>query len=207
MALLAVAMPLSFLISCKKNKNDLVDVFFDPQTSYTHKTTNVHSLVSDSGITRYRIMTATRLKFGKASEPYWYFPDGIYLEIFDTLLHVEASVKADTAYNYERRKIWEAKGNVDITNFEGKRFQTQQVFWDQQNKTVYSDSLIIITEGEKITTGIGFRSNEDFSKYQILTPAGKIPVELQRQATDSIPPPDSSSIETVPAPVIAPLQD
>ena len=189
--LLTVALPLSFLISCNRDKNETIDVAFDPQTSYTYKTTNSYSLVSDSGITRYKMVSQTQLTFSKASEPFLYFPDGVYIEQFDTLLNVEASIQADTAYYYERKQLWEAKGNVDITNFEGKRFQTEHLFWDQQNKTVYSDSLIIITEGEKVTTGIGFRSNQDLSEYQIFTPGGKIPVELQQRTNDSIPPADS----------------
>ena len=49
-----------------------------------------------------------------------------------------------------------------------------------------------LPEGEKITTGIGFRSNQDLSEYQIFTPGGKIPVKLQQRTTDndSIPPPE-----------------
>ena len=196
--LLTVFLPLSFLLSCNKDKKDMVEVFFNPQTSYTYKTTNSHSLISDdAGITRYKMVTATWLIFGKASEPFWYFPDGIYLEIFDTLLNVEASLKADTAYRYEKRNLWEAKGNVDIMNLQGRRFQTSQVFWDEQNKKIYSDSSIIITEDDKITTGIGFIANEDLSEYQIRTVGGTIPIELQRQTTetDSITPVDSISNE------------
>jgi len=192
--LLTVALPLSSLFSCNKEKNETVDVEFNPQTSYTYKSKNSYSLISDSGITRIKLVTQTWLMFGKASEPYWYFPDGIYLEQFDTLLNVEASIKADSAYYFERRNLWEAKGNVDITNFQGKRFQTEHVFWDRQNKTVYSDSLITITEGDKVTTGsAGFRSNQDMSVYQIFTPGGQIPVEMQQHTSDvdSIPPPDS----------------
>ena len=197
--LLTVAIPLSFFISCNRDKNDVVEVFFDPQTSFTLKTTNSYMIGSDSGVTQYKMVTPTSLTFSRASEPYSYFPDGVCLEKFDTLQNVEASIKADTAYHYERRDLWEAKGNVDMTNLKGERFQTSQVFWDRQNKIVYSDSAIVITEGEKVTTGIGFRSNEDLSKYEIITAGGKIPVELQRRmASDSIPPPDSANIETIP---------
>ena len=199
--LLTVAIPLSFFISCNRDKNDVVEVFFDPQTSFTLKTTESYVIVSDSGVTQYKMVAPTSLTFSRASEPFSYFPDGVYLEKFDTLLNIEASIKADTAYHYERNDLWEAKGNVDMMNLKGERFQTSQVFWDRQNKTVYSDSAIIITEGEKITTGIGFRSNEDLSKYEIITAGGKIPVEMQRRmASDSIPPPDSSHIETLPLP-------
>ena len=198
--LLTIVMPLTFLISCMREKKDLVEVVFDPQTSYTLKETNVKTLISDSGITRYKLETATWLIFGRAVEPYWHFPDGAYLEKFDTTFNVEASIEADTAYHYERRKLWELKGNVDISNLKGERFQTSQLFWDQDKKTIYSDSFIRITKGETVSTGFGFLSNEDMSEYKIFRARADIPVDAQRSTTtgDSIPP-DSLGNEIVPA--------
>ena len=197
--LLTVVMPLTFLFSCFREKQDMIDVDFDPQTSHTLKETNVVSLISDSGITRYKFITATWLIFGKASEPYWFFPDGIYIEKFDTLFNIETSIKADTAYNYERRKLWEAKGNVDITNFEGKRFQTEQLFWNDQDKDFpfYTDSFITIIDGDNISMGYGFRANQDLSFAEIYNASGEYAVETQRSAAaDSIP---SAASDSIPA--------
>ncbi|MDR0572923.1 MAG: LPS export ABC transporter periplasmic protein LptC [Tannerella sp.] len=199
--LLATAMPLFFFVSCIREKKDVVEIVFDPQTSYTLKETNVESLISDSGVTRYKIITATWLMFGKASEPYWYFPDGAYLEKFDTTFNIEASIKADTAYFYERRKLWELNGHVDISNLKGERFQTSQLFWDQNKETIYSDSFIRISKGESINTGIGFRSNQDMSIYEIYNSSADIPVDMQRRAIvgDSIPPDSLNNKENMPA--------
>ena len=202
--LLTVVMPLSFLFSCFREKKELIDVVFDPQTSYTLKETNVNSLVSDSGITRYRMVTPTWLVFGKATEPYWFFPNGIYIEKFDTLLNIEASIQADTAYYYQRRKLWEAKRNVDITNLEGRRVQTEQLFWNQQEEhfPFYSDLFIRITDGENISTGIGFRANPDMSYIEISKASAEYAIEMQQRATvpDSIVPVDSLILppDTVP---------
>ncbi len=187
--LVVIAMPLSFLASCMREKKEMIEVDFDPQTSYTLKETNVNMLISDSGVTKYKAKAATWLMFGKASEPYWYFPDGVYLEKFDTMLNVEASIKADTAYYYERRKLWELNGHVDISNLKGERFQTSQLFWDNNKETIYSDSFIRISKGETVNTGIGFRSNQDMSIYEIYNSSADIPIDMQRRAiaSDSIP--------------------
>jgi Protein of unknown function (DUF1239). len=197
--LLTIVMPLSFIVSCNDNKKDMVEVVYDPQTSYTLKETNVKGVVSDSGRIRFKYETPTWLVFGKASEPYWYFPDGVYAERFDSAFQVEASIKADTAYNYEHRKIWELKGNVDISNLKGERFQTSQLFWDQNKEEFYSDSFIRITKGESVNTGIGFRSNQDISIYEIYNSTGEIPVDMKRSDTVTYSmPQDSLIIETVP---------
>jgi len=188
--LLTVVMPLSFLPSCNRDKNEVVEVFFDPQTSYTLKETNIETLISDStGMTRVKITYPTCLVFSKASEPYQYFPDGLFLERYDTAFNVELSFRADTVYHYERNKLWDAKGNVDMTNVEGERFQSSQVFWDEQKKIIYTDSFIRFTKGDIVNTGIGFRSNEDLSEYEIYHSTLEIAVEMQQraQAADSIP--------------------
>jgi len=180
--ILTIAMPLSFFVSCATEKKDMVEVSFDAQSSYTMKETNITNLISDSGVTKGKMIAATCLIFSKAAEPYWYFPDGFYVEKFDTALNIEASVKADTAYYYERRQIWELIGDVDISNLEGIRFQTQQIFWDVNKKEMYSDSFMRITKGDVVNSGIGFRSNEDLSIYEIYKASADIPVNTQRNS-------------------------
>ena len=166
----------------------MVEVVFDPQTSATLIRTNVESFVSDSGITQYKFITANWMTFERASDPYWYFPDKIYIEKFDTFFNVEATIKADTAYYYDRRSLMKLIGNVDITNVEGQRFQTSELFWDRQKETVYSDSFIRVTDGDKVQMGIGFTSNQNLTVYTIFNPSAEIPVEMQRHtlASDSI---------------------
>ena len=199
--LLTIVMPLNFLVSCLGDKKDMVDVIFDPQTSYTSKETNVIGFVSDSGRTRIKYETPTWLIFSKASEPFWYFPDGIYAERFDSTFQIEASIKADTAYNYTRKKLWELKGNVDISNLKGERFQTSQLFWDQNKEEFYSDSFIRVTKGESVNTGVGFKSNQDISVYEIYNSSAEIPVDMNRSDTVAYSlPADSLNIEAASAP-------
>ena len=77
-------MLLLFSASCSKEHKEVVDVEFDPDKTYTMKATDVSSLISDSGITRYRLKAKEWQIYGKAAEPHWYFPEGIYVEKFDT---------------------------------------------------------------------------------------------------------------------------
>jgi LPS export ABC transporter protein LptC len=187
--LIATAMPFSFFASCSGEKEETVEITFDPQTSYTLKETNVETLISDSGLTRGKVIADTWLIFGKASEVYWYFPDGIYVEKFDTSFHIETSIKADTAYYFLRRNLWQLDGNVDISNVDGVRFETSQLFWDRNKEIFYSDSFIKITEGENVNTGIGFTSNHNMSEYKIFHSTGDFTIETHPAGNegDSIP--------------------
>ena len=71
-------------------------------------TDSVMTLISDSGVTRYRIESPQWLVYDKTDPPYQEFPKGIYLEQFDIDLSVQASLKADYAYYDENAQQWRA---------------------------------------------------------------------------------------------------
>lgn len=173
---IVVVMLLLFSTSCSKEKTEVVEVAFDPEQTYTMKATDVSTLISDSGITRYRLKAKEWLVFDKAADPHWYFPEGIYVEKFDTLFHTEASIQADTAYYYDKRGVWELIGNVEVESLQGERFETSQLFWNQKEEKVYSDKYIRIEQEDKIITGIGFESNQSMTQYKIFNSQGIFPV-------------------------------
>lgn len=137
----------------------------------------VTTLISDSGITRYRIKAQKWLVFDKADTPYWEFPQGIYLEKFNMELEAEATVEADYAYYNEPAQRWTLIGNVKALNLQGEQFETPLLYWDQKEESVYSDSSIVITREVSIIQGIGFRSNQEMTQYTILRPTGVFPIK------------------------------
>ncbi len=165
------------LFSCKPEVKEVVEVSSDPEKSYTMKATQVNTLISDSGITRYRVKAKEWLVFGNAKEPHSYFPEGIYVEKFDTTFHTEASIKADTAYYFDKKGLWRLIGNVEVESLQGERFNTSELFWDQKAEKVYSDKYIRIQQKEQIITGIGFESNQNMTRYRIFNSQGEFPVE------------------------------
>jgi LPS export ABC transporter protein LptC len=176
-ALPAVVMSLLLLgVACSKEKQEMVAVAFDPETTYTMKTYDVSTLISDSGVTRYRANAKVWEIFSKAKDPFWYFPEGLYLEQFDTLFNVKASIKADTAYYYEKREVWKGIGNVELQNVDGERFFTSLIFWDQKAERIYSDQYIRIEQHDKVITGVGFDSNQALTEYRIFNTTGVFPV-------------------------------
>lgn len=146
------------------------------------KTTGVTTLISDSGTIRYKIITEEWLIYNQRNPPFWAFEKGIYLEKFDSVFHVDASIKADTAYYYEPKKLWELRGNVHIQNQQGDKFDTELLFWDQTKEKIYSDKYIRIEQIDKILTGYGFESNQQLTAYQIFNNTGIFTVEDQTAA-------------------------
>ena len=65
----------------------------------------ITTLISDSGITRYRIAAREWQVYDKAQPSYWEFPEGIYLEQFDDQLNTTSTLRADYAYYDEPAEI------------------------------------------------------------------------------------------------------
>ena len=191
-------MLLLFTVACSKEVKEVVDATYDPEKSYTMKATQVNTLISDSGITRYRIEAAEWIVFGKAKEPYWYFPEGIYVEKFDALFHSEASIKADTAYYFDKKGLWHLIGNVEVESLQGEQFDTSELFWDQKKEKVYSDKYIRIQQKEQIITGVGFESNQNMTRYKIFNSQGEFPVEdTPKSASDTVQVENSFAVDSL----------
>ena len=190
-AILAAVMFVIFPACSGKDKN-LAEAISENDTLPSMSSLGVTTLISDSGITRYKIVAEEWLIFDKRNPPYWAFEKGVYLEKFDTLFRIDASIKADTAYYHEKKKLWELKGNVQIHSQRGDKFQTDLLFWDEKKEKVYSDKFIQIEQEDKVIKGYGFESNQDLTEYEIKNTTGIFTVEDTAPAT---PPQKTDSIQ------------
>ncbi|MBO5251286.1 MAG: LPS export ABC transporter periplasmic protein LptC [Bacteroidaceae bacterium] len=179
------------LPSCSNKGKNLAEAISERDTLPTMNSLGVTTLISDSGITRYKVITEEWTIFDKKNPPYWAFEKGVYLEKFDSLFHIDASIKADTAYYYEKKKLWELRSNVQIQSQRGDKFETELLFWDERKEKVFSEKFIKIEQADKVITGYGFESDQSLSEYQIKNTTGIFTIEdkpqtVSSQQTDSL---------------------
>lgn len=178
--------------SCIGRKKELGKAITERDSLSVMDTRGVTTLVSDSGITRYRINTEEWLVFDRKSPPYWAFEKGVYLEKFVSLFQIEASIKADTAYFYNKEELWKLMGNVEIQNLKGEHFTTSLLYWDQRKQKIYSDRFIRIEQPDRVITGgRGFESNQQMTVYTILEPGANFYVD------ENVAQPDSLTTDTI----------
>jgi len=170
---------LTLLASCGKGDHLTADAVSDRTAMPILDAGGVSTLISDSGVIRYRINAERWQVFDKATPSYWEFPSGVYLEKFNPDLTVDASIKSDYAKYLNQQGLWELRGNVHAMNEQGEQFDTPQLFWDQNTERIYSDSSITIHRATSTIVGIGFQSNQTLTNYIILQPTGFFPVEQQ----------------------------
>lgn len=173
--------------ACSGKDKNLAEAITERDSLPSMRSLGVTTLISDSGITRYKIITEEWTVFDKKDPPYWAFEKGVYLEKFDSLFRIDASIKADTAYYYEKKKLWELRSNVSIRNLKGDKFDTELLFWDEKKEEIYSDKFIRIEQEDKTITGYGFESNQELTEYQIRNTTGIFTVEDNASTMNTVP--------------------
>ena len=171
--LLTFVVVLAGLASCSEDKADnkiAVDCSKMPRLHETDITT----VISDSGITRYRINTPSWDIYDKANQPYWEFVKGIYFEQFDKNMKVVANIHSLYARYNENERLWDLRGKVKMTNIQGELFETEHLYWNQNQERIYSDTIVKITQAKFIVNAIGFESNQSMTKYTFRKAFGPI---------------------------------
>ena len=69
----------------------------------------VNTLVSASGVAKYRIVTEEWEVNTNLHPSRWIFKKGVFLEQFDEKFHVQAYIQCDTAYYFDQLKLWELR--------------------------------------------------------------------------------------------------
>ena len=161
-----------FTVTCSNGKKGIATVDVDAKILPWVHSEDVSSLISDSGVTRYRVEAKIWDIYSNDAGAYWHFPRGFYVEKFDSVFNVQGFVRSDTAYFYEKSKLWRLVGNVHIQNLEGWKFDTSELFWNQTEpanslKSIYTDSVVRIDKnnGEKIVVSRGMKSNQSMTHY------------------------------------------
>lgn len=175
--IITVVVVLFFVSSCTEEKQERIAAIVDRSSMPQLHAMDITTVISDSGITRYRLSAPQWDVYDRANQPYWEFPKGIHIERFDLNLNVDANIHSKYAKFLENEQLWELKDDVRATNLKGELFETEHLFWSQREERFYSDTLIKITQTTQIITGIGFQSNQPMTKYTILKPQGVFPVE------------------------------
>lgn len=186
----ALAVAAAWLLSaCSPEKQHYVPNSLGGDITPTMATADVTTLISDSGYTRYKVVTPLWLMFEDAEEPFWRFPDGIELEQYDHEMNPESNVVCDSAVYFSRKRVWQLDGNVVMVNTDRDSFLTQQLFWDQTKRKIYTDSFIHIVRTDRTIEGYGFESDQSMLWYTVLNPTAILPANSlpgRKETPDSL---------------------
>ena len=167
-----LAIAIAALASCSGGKEHLAPAIHDRDSVSVMVSYGVNTLVSDSGVIKYRIVTE-RWDVNQVRQPSrWTFIKGLFMEQFDEKFRVKAYIQADTAWYYDKLKLWELRGRVRVRNVNGLRFGSEELFWDGMSHEMYSYKPSWVITPERTLEGTYFRSDEYMNHYTVSNSQG-----------------------------------
>ncbi len=132
----------------------------------------VNTLISDSGVIKYRIVTERWEVNSNRNPSRWTFDKGILLEQFDEKFHINSYIQSDTAYYYDQQKVWKLYGRVRMLTKDGLRFNSEQLVWDQNKHELSSNVFSKLVTPERTLQGSHFWSDEKMTRYYVSNSKG-----------------------------------
>ena len=181
------------LSSCKEQKQT-ESISLD--TIKTEESQNLTVIMSENGRRSYRFTTPLLEGYMLGRDPYREFRKGVKIITYqdDSLVSVNSTLDANYAIYYEKRKLWEAKGNVCVEKFDGTKLYTQQLFWDSTTKRIYSNVDTKVVTASDTHYCEGFDSDENLVELKFRRWKGKMAFE-----EDALKAKDSTSVDNKPS--------
>ena len=164
-----------FCLSCGGSGKQFGAAVTSRDSTSVMTTLGVDMLISEDGVVRYHVIAEEWEVFDKMKPPFYSMEKGVLLEILDSLMQVESSIVADTAYYMIDDEIWELRRNVHAENIKKEKFDTHLLFVNNRRNRMYSDSLIRIEQADQIIIGHGFDANSNLTEYTIRKTEGVFP--------------------------------
>ena len=160
------------MTACEQAQEHTAHAVHDRDSASMMISYGVNTLISDSGVIKYKIVTE-RWDVNTVKNPTrWTFEKGVFFEQFDQQFHVEAYVQADTAWYFDQQKLWKLRGRVRIRNINGLIYESEELYWDGLKHELYSNVFSKVTTPERTMQGTYFRSDEHMRHYIVSNSKG-----------------------------------
>ena len=193
------------MVSCSEEREHTAPAIHDRDSVPVMTTYGVNTLISDSGVIKYRIVTE-RWEINENRNPSrWTFNKGILLTQFDLKKHVVGYIQCDSAVYFDKDRRWELRGRVRILTAQGLTFYSNELYWDERNHEMWSYSYSHLKTHDKELQGNWFRSDEQMTNYEIRQTKGWgifSKDEFMSPADPPFTPIDTTRVDSMKGPVV-----
>jgi len=142
---------------------------------------NIELTYYESGHVKVKL-TAPKIIRAKTKDPYIEFPKGLLVRFYNDSLNLTSTLRANYGIRYEKEHKTYFRDSVQLKNIADEKLETEELIWDENKSTIYTDKFVkVITPDERIT-GKGFEADQEFKNWTIKNITGQ--VYVQRGKTD-----------------------
>ena len=168
-------------VSCT-NDMQVIEKFIDTEAEPDFISKNVVVLYTDSARLQMKMSAPLFKQYTSATEQRDECPEGLHVWFYEKTGELKAELTANWAKKDVATNLWEARGNVVVINNEGKKLETEQLFWDPKKEIVYSEKYTKITSPDgTVATGNTFTTKQDFLDYKLSNAKATIMMKDEEQ--------------------------
>lgn len=108
------------------------------------------------------------------------FPEGVYIEFFDSVGTVSSTLRANSAFYFKVENKWRGRGDVVVKNMQkNQQLNTEELFWKPDTQRIFTDKFVTIKDDNDVAYGTGLEAAQDMSTYTLKNPKGQMEVKEQ----------------------------
>jgi len=169
---LLLLISLLIVIACSGNQIKELDAIVLEDEVGIERATEVELLYSDSILVRVAVHAPTLLRYISSDTPKQVFPDGIDADFYNTSHEQTSKLVANYAEQYQKERKVYLRDSVKIWNVKNEQLETDELLWDEAAEQISSTKFVRITTPTQIITGTGFKSNLEFTEWEIYQVSG-----------------------------------
>ncbi len=155
--------------------NDMKDVRrFERKDPPDQEIVNAHIWRSEQGKLMLELEAERIVRFRKPDTRTVY-PKGLKMCFYDSERKPKTTLRADKATSYDDKDIIVASGHVTVVDYtNGDTIYLEDITWKSNEDIIFSNKPVRAVNGQRVTYGDGFVSDENMNNLRITRQRGTI---------------------------------
>jgi len=169
----AIVTGIMLFSACENDINKIRELSANQANADVDTIHNVDMIFSDSAKVRFRVLAPLLLQY-QGKKPYNLMPKTVDVVIFNKEdLSQMGTLTADTGIQSGDGNKLEFHKNVVAKNAKGETFKSDELIWDKNTKTMYSNKVVQIRMANgDIMNGTGFKSDQTMAHWTMTQSTG-----------------------------------
>ncbi|WP_181304842.1 LPS export ABC transporter periplasmic protein LptC [Rufibacter sp. XAAS-G3-1] len=160
-SLLAALLLSAFSWSCQQGEETIKPIEYNGPSSETY---NQVTIYSDSAKMKLKLSAPVEQQLQNGDIIY---PKGMYITFYEE--ETPTTIITAKYGRYDKAKDqYFARNDVVVKNIVKKeQLNTEELFWERQKQSIFTDKFVRITSVDEVVTGVGLTAKQDFSDYTL----------------------------------------
>ena len=169
----AIVTGIMLFSACENDINKIRELSANQVNADVDTIHGVDIIYSDSAKVRFRVLAPLLLQY-QGKNPYNLMPKTVNIIFFNKVdMSQMGTLTADTARESDADNKYEFHKNVVAKNAKGETFKSDELIWDKNTKTMYSNKVVQIRMANgDIMNGTGFKSDQTLAHWTMTQSTG-----------------------------------